>query len=45
MAQVYKTFTKADLANKGVIATTTSQKQKISEAIVKFVTFFKLKHM
>jgi len=45
MAQVYKTFTKADLANKGVTPTTASQKQKISEAISKFVAYFKLKHL
>jgi hypothetical protein len=45
MAQVYKTFTKADLTNKGVAPTTTLQKQKIAQIITNFVAYFKLKHM
>jgi hypothetical protein len=45
MANVYKTFTKADLANKGVTATTATQKQKISEIVSNFIAYFKAKHM
>jgi hypothetical protein len=45
MAQVYKTFTKTDLANKGLVATTTTQKQKITQIITNFVAYFKAKHL
>ncbi len=45
MAQVYKTFTKVDLANKAVVPTTTAQNQKITATLAKFVELFKLKHL
>lgn len=45
MANVYKTFTKTDLANKNVTATSSTQNQKVSETLAKFVTFFKAKHL
>ncbi len=45
MAQVYKTFTKADLANKGTTPATTAQKQQITQIISNFISYFKLKHM
>lgn len=45
MAQVYKTFTRTDLDNKAAIATTATQKQKISEIVSNFIAYFKAKHM
>jgi hypothetical protein len=45
MAQIYKTFTKTDLATKGTTPATTSQKQQITEIINNFIAYFKLKHM
>ena len=45
MANVYKTFTKADLDNKSVTSTSSTQNQKVSETLAKFVTLFKAKHL
>jgi hypothetical protein len=45
MAQVYKTFTKTDLANKGLVPTNTLQKQKIAQIVANFITYFKAKHL
>ena len=45
MPNIYKTFTQADLDNKPVYQTSTTQNQKIQDTINKFILLFKAKHL
>lgn len=45
MAQVYKTFTKTDLDNKQVVATTSTINQQINTILTNFIQYIKDKHM
>lgn len=45
MANIYKTFGKADLDNKVVTATSSTQNEKIVSTLSKFVNLFKAKHL
>ncbi len=44
MAQVYKTFTKTDLDNKQVVATTPTINQTINTILSNFIQYIKIKH-
>lgn len=45
MAQVYKTFTKTDLDNKQVVATTTPINQQVTTILTNFIQYIRDKHM
>lgn len=45
MAQIYKTFTKDDLDNKQVVATTTVVNQSVNTILTNFIQYIKDKHM
>lgn len=44
MAQIYKTFTKADLDNKQVTPTTTNINQTVNTILSNFIQYIKVKH-
>ena len=45
MPNIYKTFTKTELDNKGTYSVSETQKQKANTIVSKFVELFKLKHL
>lgn len=44
MAQIYKTFTKTDLDNKKVVATTQTINQTVNTILSNFIKYIKVKH-